>query len=69
VRRQRVAAPSFIEVEIDPATMTVRETVPDEASVTFTQRYRSDRFSDTVEKTLDLVREAGAWRIRRELSR
>ncbi len=69
VRRQRLAAPAFIEVKVDLETSTVRETGPGEASVTFTQSYRSDSFSDTVEKTLDMVREVGAWRIRRETSR
>lgn len=68
-RRQRVAAPSFIEVEIDLESMTVRETGPGAASATFVQRYRSDRYTDTVEKTLGLVREDGAWKIRRETSR
>lgn len=68
-RRQRVAAPSFIEVEIDLDSMTVRETGPDGAEVTFVQRYRSDRFGDTVEKTLGFVRRDGAWRIRSESSR
>lgn len=69
MRRQRVAAPSFIEVEVDLDSMVVHESNPGEASATFTQSYRSDRFGDTVEKTLDLVREQGAWRIRRENSR
>lgn len=68
VRRQRVAEPAFIEVEVDFETLTLRETDTGEASVTFVQHYRSDRFSDTVEKTLDLVREDGVWRIRRENS-
>jgi hypothetical protein len=67
-RRQRVAAPAFIEVEVDFESMTVRDTGPGEVSVTFVQGYRSDRFSDTVKKTLDMVREAGAWRIRSENS-
>lgn len=68
VRRQRVAAPRFIEVEIELDSMTVRRTGADAASVTFVQHYRSDRYGDTVRKTLDLVREDGAWRIRSENS-
>ena len=69
VRRQRVAAPSFIEVEIDLDSMTVERTGPDAASATFGQSYRSDRYSDSVTKTLGFVRESGAWRIRSEVSR
>lgn len=68
-RRQRVAAPGFIEVEIDRSTLRVVENGPREASVIFVQRYRSDRYRDEVEKTLDLVKVAGDWRIRRETSR
>ena len=68
VRRQRVASPSFIEVEIDPGSMTVAEAGEGEASVSFVQGYRSDRYSDTVLKTLSLVLENGAWRIRSETS-
>ena len=68
VRRQRVAAPSFIEVEIDLDSMTVERTGPDAASATFGQSYRSDRYSDSVTKSLGFVRESGAWRIRSEVS-
>ncbi len=67
-RRQRVAAPSFIEVDIDLGSMRVTEIGPDQASATFVQRYRSDRYGDTVEKTLVFVREDGGWRIRTERS-
>ena len=69
VRRQRVASPSFIEVEIDPDSLTVHRDGPGEASVAFIQRYRSDRYSDTVRKTLGLVRQDGVWRIQSEVSR
>ena len=68
VRRQRVAAPSFIEVTVALDSMTVERAGADEASVSFVQSYRSDRYSDTVRKTLGLVREDGAWRIRSEAS-
>jgi hypothetical protein len=34
--------------------------------VTFSQSYRSDRFSDLVRKTMDLVWEQGTWKIARE---
>ena len=34
--------------------------------VRFVQRYSSDAFADTVVKRLDVVREAGAWKIARE---
>jgi tetratricopeptide (TPR) repeat protein len=67
-RRQRLATPSFIEVEIDLDSMTVREVGPSEVAATFVQSYRSDRHSDTVEKTLVFVRQDGAWRIRNETS-
>ena len=68
VRRQRVATPSFIEVTIDLDSLEIRRTGPDEASATFVQSYRSDRFGDTVRKTLGLAREEGEWRILSEVS-
>jgi hypothetical protein len=68
-RRRRVSTPRFIEVEVDLESMKIGRSGAGEASVTFLQRYRSDRFGDTVEKTLDLTRIDGVWRIRREESR
>ena len=68
VRRQRVAAPSFIEVSIDLDSMDIQRPGPDEASATFVQSYRSDRYGDTVRKTLGFARRGGEWRILSEVS-
>lgn len=68
-RRQRVAPPSFIELKIDLESMIVRQVGTDAASVSFVQLYRSDRYSDTVQTTLGLVRQAGDWKIASETSR
>ncbi len=65
-RRERIAAPSFVRVAI--AALDAEPLAPGTARATFFQTYRSDRFQDTVRKTLELVWEEGAWKIRRELA-
>lgn len=66
-RRQRVLRPRFIEVELE--SIGVRQIAERRAQARFVQSYRSDRFSDRVTKTLDLVWEAGGWKIQGEMSR
>ena len=65
-RRDRLMRPSFIIVELSE----LRADLDDSAapSVTFTQLYRSNTFTDTVRKTLVLIREDGGWKIARELA-
>ena len=63
-RRQRIARPSSIQVDIE-ATRTV-ELGPDRVSVSFDQSYTSDTFSDRVRKTLVLVWQDGTWKIAEE---
>ncbi len=65
-RWDRVSAPRFVRV-----TMTGLKTEllgAERARATFFQHYRSDGFTDTVHKTLELVWEDGRWRITRESS-
>ncbi len=64
LRRQRIASPSSIAVEVeDLKIVTVASRV---AIATFLQSYRSDTFEDRVPKLLDLVREDGEWKILEE---
>lgn len=65
-RRERIAAPRFLRVAI--TGLETRMTDAGTARATFLQYYRSDGFSDTVRKTLELVWEDGRWRIQRESS-
>ncbi len=61
LRRERLAAPSSIQVTLDQIVPVVRG---DRAGVTFVQSYTSDTFSDSVSKTLVLERAAsGDWQI------
>lgn len=64
-RRERITAPSRIDVAIMTPTVTLSG---QEAKVAFTQRYRSSTFNSTSLKRLDMVLENGQWRIRRETS-
>ena len=63
-RRQRLAAPSFIEIAI--AYVEPPQVDGDRAVVRFLQSYESNTFSDTVTKRLELVREGGEWKIAAE---
>jgi hypothetical protein len=65
-RRQRLAAPSFVEVEL--SSIGLRIDSPTRAAVSFTQLYRSNTFEDVVTKTLELALEAGEWKILREIA-
>ena len=64
LRTRRITEPSFIRVGI--SRLDVERLAPDEARVRFDQAYRSDGYLDFTRKTLDLVREDGAWKIRAE---
>ncbi len=63
-RRQRLAAPSFVEVTISEFQTSILSA--DRATVRFVQDYRSDTLNDHGFKTLELVREGGSWKILRE---
>lgn len=64
-RRQRLTAPSFIEVRL--GTLQVVDRGQDRVVLRFEQVYNSNSFSDRVMKTLTLVRtEDGDWRIATE---
>ena len=66
-RRERLTAPEFIKVSISGLEMVrVRD---DLVEATFFQNYRSDRFSDSVEKVFQLVWEGGTWKILSERAR
>ena len=63
-RRQRISAPRSISVQVEQ--LEVISVASRVAVATFVQVYRSDTFEDRVPKLLDLVREAGEWRILEE---
>ena len=65
-RRDRISAPRFIRVSMTGLeTEMLGET---RARATFLQYYRSDGYTDTVRKTLELIWEGDRWRIVRESS-
>ena len=64
LRRSRVAGPKSIAVEIKSPEVTREGDTA--ARVTFHQIYRSDRFSGSSSKTLDMVKIEGRWLIRQE---
>ena len=66
-RRQRVAAPQFLKVSV--TNLDAERLDQRHARAQFTQNYRSDRFGDLVDKTLDLVWEDERWKIAREFAR
>ena len=63
-RAERLSAPQYIRVSITALDLEVL--AADRIRATFFQNYRSDRFEDTVRKSLDLALEDGSWRILRE---
>ncbi len=65
-RRDRISAPSFVEVNI--ADMQVDVVDADNARVVFRQAYRSDTYQDVVRKTLLMTRAGGRWQIASETS-
>ena len=66
-RRQRLTTPDFIQVSIVDLEIRIRE--PDRAEAEFLQSYRSDRYRDSVRKTLHLVHRDGRWLILQERGR
>ncbi|MGH8745771.1 MAG: tetratricopeptide repeat protein [Burkholderiales bacterium] len=64
LRRSRIAGPKSIAVEMKSPKVTLESDAA--ARVTFHQAYRSDRFSGTSDKTLEMVKIDGRWLIREE---
>lgn len=60
-RRARVGGPSVIEVGV--SDLKVQRHDPTRAAASFRQRYRSDRYQDETDKTLELVRDGERWLI------
>lgn len=66
-RRQRVSAPSRIDVQvIDPVAVPTGDA---SARISFTQAYTSNTYSDRGTKVLEMEQQAGRWLIVREYSR
>ena len=63
-RRDRIATPNHIEIELGPITFEVVD--HDHVRVVFEQTYRSDRYTDRVRKRLDLIRQGSHFKIVRE---
>ncbi|TNF80120.1 MAG: TIGR02266 family protein [Acidobacteria bacterium] len=63
-REDRVLGPEYIFMAI--SGLNWKQQDDEKAETTFIQTYRSDRYSDTVLKTLDLVWEDNHWKILRE---
>ncbi|QLI80543.1 TolC family outer membrane protein [Chitinibacter fontanus] len=63
-RRARVSKEGSITLKLDNQTCTMSG--KERGEVTFTQNYSSKDYSDTVQKTLELVQEGGKWKISRE---
>jgi sugar lactone lactonase YvrE len=61
LRRSRLDRPHWIEVTLEQ--VEPRLTSEDRAQVSFVQTYRSDLYSDKVDKILTLEREADGWKI------
>jgi len=64
LRSERLTRPASIEVKIESLAVTLLD--PAKARAGFVQTYRSDRYTDRVRKTLELVVEDGEWRIQLE---
>lgn len=65
-RRARLSEPRYIRVDVE--NFRIRFTGDRHAQVLFDQVYRSDNYSDEVEKTLDMQYENGRWLIVEENS-
>ncbi len=65
-RKQRIAAPKSIRVEVRDAKVKVADDA--HASVSFKQSYHASHLNSTSSKTLDWVKVAGQWQIAEELS-
>jgi len=66
LRRSRIAPREAISVEIQE--LKIRMDGKDRAFAEFRQVYRSKAYSDTTQKTLELIRVGGKWLINRESS-
>lgn len=67
LRRQELETARYIVIDL--TGIQVRQTTPDRVTVTFEQRYESDRRTELSLKTLTLGMAEGAWLILREESR
>src|ERR1043165_5659541 len=65
-RRERIAAPKSIAVGVEQAKVTMQGS--DQASVSFRQSSRSDKWKSWSRKTLVMTRADGRWLIREEKS-
>jgi hypothetical protein len=65
-RFNRLRKPAWIKVELNG--LRHQPIDAERVSVTFTQAYSSDTFSDSVAKTIELVWEDGGWKIATENS-
>ena len=63
-RRDRVAAPGFIRIELIEPTIRVLD--DNRATVTMGQVYESDTYSDRVTKLMEFRKRGNTWRIVRE---
>jgi hypothetical protein len=66
-RHDRLTRPKVISVEVSGLEVVALD--DRRARVTFDQAYRANHYRDRVRKTLDLVRDAGEWKILDETSR
>jgi len=66
-RKQRLTKPKQIQVAISGISIRIKNEKL--ADVSFTQRYRADKYSDKVIKTLTYKKVDGDWKIRAEVSR
>jgi len=65
-RKQRIAKPRFIEIEVlDSEITTISE---NEAKIEFLQTYRSNTYNDESRKYLQMKRDGDSWKIVREVS-
>lgn len=66
LRRSRIQTRERIGIDIQD--LQVQMAGSERARVVFRQTYQSDAYSDTVQKTLEMVRVDGRWLIEREIS-
>nr|MBL8411623.1 hypothetical protein [Dechloromonas sp.] len=66
LRRSRLQTRENIALDLQDLQVQMEGT--ERARVVFRQTYRSDAYSDTVQKTLEMVRVGGQWLIEREIS-
>ena len=64
LRRSRISGPKFVSVTIEAPQVALEGDAA--ARVAFVQIYRSNRYFDKTDKTLELVKVRGRWLIRRE---